>query len=148
MGKKPKIRPIAICVFRQGDRILVHEGEDTVKGCSFARPLGGGIEFGESSQAAVVREIQEELGAEITDVRLLGVVESTYTYQGKPGHEIVFVYDGRFADATFYQQDTLTVREGDQVFKARWRSLSALAQGTPTLVPPQLWEYLPLEQDP
>jgi 8-oxo-dGTP pyrophosphatase MutT (NUDIX family) len=58
MGKKPKIRAIAICFFRRGDRILVHEDMDSVKGSAFARPLGGGIDFGETSQDAMAREIR------------------------------------------------------------------------------------------
>ena len=40
MAKKPKIRAIAICLFRYKNRILVHEEMDTVKGSAFARPLG------------------------------------------------------------------------------------------------------------
>ena len=51
---------------------------DTVKGSAFARPLGGGIDFGETSQDAIVREIREELGAELTDARLLGIVENIF----------------------------------------------------------------------
>jgi hypothetical protein len=43
---KNKIRPIAICVFRHKDRILVAEGYDPVKKQTFYRPLGGVIEFG------------------------------------------------------------------------------------------------------
>ncbi len=47
MGKKKRVRPLAICVFRHHDRILVMEGYDPVKKEHFYRPLGGGIEFGE-----------------------------------------------------------------------------------------------------
>ncbi|MDA0672723.1 MAG: NUDIX hydrolase [Cyanobacteria bacterium] len=151
MGKKARIRPIAICLFRRGeeprpdpkgDRILVHEGEDTVAGFRFGRPLGGGIDFGESSQAAVVREIREELGAEITAVRLLGIVESIYIYEGAPGHEIVFVYDAQFVDETLYAQESLRVTEGERVFTARWRSLDELRGDPLVLVPKGLWQYL------
>ena len=116
MGKKPRIRPIAICLIRQGDRLLLHEGVDTAKGIRFGRPLGGGIDFGETSRAAAIREIREELGAEITDVELLGILESIYIYEGAPGHEIVFVYSGRFVDETLYDQPSLTATEGKRVF--------------------------------
>jgi NADH pyrophosphatase NudC (nudix superfamily) len=40
-----KIRPVAICVCRDRDRILVAEYEE--KGRLYYRPLGGAIEFGE-----------------------------------------------------------------------------------------------------
>ncbi len=71
MGKK-RIRPTAICVLRRGDELLVYEGYEPVRQFGYARPLGGGIDLGETSAAAVVREIREELGAEITDIALLG----------------------------------------------------------------------------
>ena len=142
MGKKPRIRPIAICLFRRSDRILVHEGIDPMSGVRFARPLGGGIEFGEHSRDAVVREIREELGVEIEDVRQLGILESIYIYKGAPGHELVFVYDARFVDEALYEQTVLTAQEGERTFTACWRSLDEM-QGDPlVLVPQELWQLL------
>jgi len=143
MGKKKRIRPIAICLFRSGDRILVHAGMDTVKGLPFARPLGGGIDFGEHSRDAIVREIREELGAEITEVKQIGILESIYVYEGEPGHEIVFVYDARFVDEGLYERDALTVTEGKRVFEAHWRSLDELRGNPLKLVPEGLWDFLP-----
>lgn len=142
MGKKPRIRPIAICIIRQGDRLLLHEGVDTVKGIRFGRPLGGGVEFGEHSRDAAMREIREELGAEVTDVEQVGIVESIYVYEGKPGHEIVFVYRGRFVDESLYDQPSLTVTEGKRVFEAHWRSLEELRSPEILLVPEELWQFL------
>jgi 8-oxo-dGTP pyrophosphatase MutT (NUDIX family) len=142
MGKRPRIRPIAICLLRRGDRILVHEGEDTVKGIRFARPLGGGIDFGEHSRDAAIREIREELGAEITDVEFVGMIESIYIYLGEPGHELVFVYNGRFVDESLYEQDVLQVTEGKRRFEARWRSLDELKAENILLVPEGLEQWL------
>ena len=142
MGKQPRIRPISICLFRRGDRLLVHEGIDAVKGIRFARPLGGGIDFGEHSRDAAIREIREELGVEVKAVELLGIVESIYIYQGEPGHEIVFVYDGQFADDSLYSQDVLTAVEGKRTFEARWRSLDEMKGNPLVLVPEGLWDLL------
>ena len=142
MGKKPRIRAIAICVFRHGDRILVHEEMDSVKGSAFARPLGGGIDFGETSREAVIREVQEELGVEMTDARLLGIVENIFELEGKPGHEIVFVFDGRLVDESLYDRESLDGVEGKRKFKAVWRTLEELDAGATRLVPPELWELL------
>lgn len=142
MGKKARIRPIAICLFRRGDRLLVHQGHDPVKETQFARPLGGGIDFGESSRDAVIREIREELGADITEVKFIGVVESIYVYRGKPEHEIVFVYDGQFVDKSLYEQTTLTVQEGARRFEATWRSLDEMRGNPLFLVPEGLWDLL------
>ncbi len=142
MGKQNRIRPIAICLFRHGDRILVHEKEDPVKGIRIARPLGGGIEFGEPSRDAVVREIQEELGIAVTDVKQLGIVESIYIYRGEPGHELVFVYDARFVDETLYEKAVLTAQEGKKTFEVRWRSLDEMRGKPLVLVPEGLWTLL------
>jgi 8-oxo-dGTP pyrophosphatase MutT (NUDIX family) len=83
---------------RDGDRLLVYEGYDSVKDERFYRPLGGGIEFGELGAEAVAREVREELGATVSDVRFLGVLESVFTYAGEPGHELVLMYEVALAD--------------------------------------------------
>src|ERR1051325_12102377 len=94
--KKKRIRPLAICIFRNKDRILVAEGYDSVKDEHFYRPLGGGIEFGETSMDTVCRELREELNAEVErgSLKYLGTVENIFTFLGKPHHEIVLIYDG------------------------------------------------------
>lgn len=120
----PRIRPIALCVFRREQSILVYEGRDTVTGLRFYRPLGGGIEPSETSRAAVAREIKEELSLEAHDFELLGVLENIFTLDGLPKHEIVFVYDGRFADESVYTREELHGVEanGEPLFAA-WRPL-------------------------
>ena len=97
-----RIRALAICIFRRGNDILVIEAVDSVKGETFYRPLGGGIEFGETSAAAAAREVREEVGAEISELRYLGTLENLFIYEGTPGHEIVQVHEGRFVDGAFY----------------------------------------------
>lgn len=142
MVKKKRIRAIAICLFRHRGRILVSQGFDPIKQETFFRPLGGGVDFGETSRDAIVREIQEELGAEIDDVQLLGVLESIFYYQGEPGHEIVFVYDARFVDAALYNQETLAVQEGKHAFTATWQSLAQMTGPGQRLVPEALSAWL------
>jgi len=83
VGMKPqKIRPLAICVFRHEDRILVAEGRDEIKDETFYRPLGGAIEFGEYARDTLVRELREEIGAEIGDLQYLGALENVFAYMG------------------------------------------------------------------
>lgn len=124
--KPSHIRVIAICVFRRGNHILVFEAFDPAKGTPFYRPLGGGVDPGETSEAAVIREIREEINQEITDLRLLGVLESIFTVGERAGHEIVFVYAGRFCDATVYDQPVLTIHEDNgETLRAVWRDLAS-----------------------
>jgi len=72
-----QIRPLAICVFSNKDRILVFEGYDPIKNQSFYRPLGGGIEFGEYGEEAVRREIMEELHTKIKDLSFLACLRTS-----------------------------------------------------------------------
>ncbi|WP_107330446.1 NUDIX hydrolase [Metapseudomonas otitidis] len=137
-----RIRAVALCLLRQGNRILVNEAHDPVKQQTFCRPLGGGIEFGETSAQAVAREIREELGAEVKALRLLGTLENLFVYNGKPGHELVIIYDGEFADPTLYSTTHLSVVESDgATFTATWRSLDEFGPELP-LYPEGLAELL------
>jgi 8-oxo-dGTP pyrophosphatase MutT (NUDIX family) len=109
--------------------------------------LGGGIEFGEDSRAALVREIEEELKAEVENIQLLGVLENLFVFEGQPGHEIVFVYDAEFVDKTLYQQETIQAYEhgNNSHFIAQWQSLKQLTQNKIRLVPEGLMPFLLLE---
>jgi 8-oxo-dGTP pyrophosphatase MutT (NUDIX family) len=138
-----KIRPIAICVFRKDDRILVFEGYDPVKPELFYRPLGGGIEFGERGDQTVRREIREEIGAQITDVRYLGTLENIFTLNGRSRHEIVLVYDGRLTDPSLYDTTHLHGVEADGApLKVVWKRLADFRGNHPQLYPLGLLELL------
>jgi 8-oxo-dGTP pyrophosphatase MutT (NUDIX family) len=137
-----KIRPIALCVCRDGDRILVAEGRDSKKGQTFYRPLGGTIEFGERGEEAVRREFREELGADLTDVRYLGMLENIFTYEGRRGHEIVLLYDGRLSDRSLYEKNVVMGDELGTPFKAVWMRLDEFGPGRPPVYPDGLVELL------
>ncbi len=140
-----RIRPLTLCLFRHEGRILVSSAYDTVKQNDYCRPLGGGIEFGERGAEAIVREIREELGAEIEDVRWLGTLENLFTCEGEAGHEIVLIYDAAFADPALYDQAVLHGHEQDaavEAFTAEWKTLDELAVGPVRLVPEGLAAFL------
>lgn len=90
-------------------------------------PIGGGVDFGETSVAAAIREVEEEIGATAVGLILLGISENIFDYNGKPGHEIVFVYEGRFADETLYQQEIVHgVESNGAPIVMRWIERTAL----------------------
>ena len=137
-----QIRAIALGVVLNGDRVLVRRHLDGVLDPVFYRPVGGTIEFGEHSTAAVRREVREEIGAELTDLRLLACVENLFDYQGAVGHEIVFIYRGDFADPTLWQREIIHGQEADgQDFAAVWLPLDAFTPAQP-LYPTALLEIL------
>jgi 8-oxo-dGTP pyrophosphatase MutT (NUDIX family) len=115
------IRVIALCIFRHRDRILVAEGYDSVARAAFARPIGGAVEHGETSAHAIAREVAEELDHPIENLRLLGVLESLFTYEGQPRHEIAFVYDAAFVDHSLYASTELPLCEPGWSTGARWK---------------------------
>lgn len=142
--KPNPIRPIAICVFRHDGRILAAEGYDSIKHQTFYRPLGGAIEFGESSADTIAREMTEELGAAVVGLRFLGAVENIFTYNGQTGHEIVMVYDGAFADPAYYTMQVVAGVEDDGLsFRAVWVNLADCADpAAPPVYPTGLRELL------
>ena len=141
-----QVRPIAICVFRNSDRILVFEGHDPVKDETFYRPLGGGIEFGESSETTVRRELKEEISVDVGDLRFLGTLENIFTFNGNSYHEIVMVYDGALIDSGLYDQVEIHGKEanGDNI-RAIWKSLDEFESGQVILYPDGLMKLLRAE---
>ncbi|MGZ9226162.1 MAG: NUDIX hydrolase [Anaerolineales bacterium] len=140
-----QIRPLAICVFRNRDRILVAEGYDPIKGENFYRPLGGGIEFGELSQETICRELMEEIGVELKQdtLKYLGAVENIFTFNGSPGHEIVLIYDGALEDPGLYDQAVILGKEANgEEIRAMWKNLDDFRAGKSTLYPDGLLEML------
>ena len=137
-----RIRALALCVFHHNGKILVNEFRDPVSQQTCYRPIGGGIEFGETSAEAIVREVQEESGLSMTDVRLLGTLESFFVYNGKPGHEIVQVYDATFVDRGVYAHPQIEGHESNGApFTARWHASSSFSEQAP-LVPKGLSDLL------
>jgi len=138
------IRPLAICIFRHSGRILVSEERDPVKGETFYRPLGGGIEFGEHSMDTLRRELMEEIGAEARDLVYLGTLENIFTFNGEPGHEIVQVYDGVLVESGLYEQDMISGHEQDLnlPMKVVWKRLDEFGPGGLILYPDGLIELL------
>lgn len=131
-----RIRPIAICVFKNNNRILVFEGHDSIKSETYYRPLGGGIEFGESGEEAIRREIMEELRSEIEKLTYLGFLENIFVHNGKMGHEIVMVYDGVLKTRGLYEQAEMEVEEANgEKIRVVWKSLDEFGEGKSILYP-------------
>ncbi len=137
------VRPIALCVIRRDRKLLVFVGYDSEKKDHFYRPLGGTIEFGESSAEAAAREMAEELDTEIHNVRWLGVLENIFTVHGQTGHEIVMLYEADFVDEALYERNPIWGQEDDgSPIKAVWKPLNDFRAGRGRLVPEGLLDML------
>jgi ADP-ribose pyrophosphatase YjhB (NUDIX family) len=65
---------------------------DPDDGSTYFRPLGGGIDFGESGEEAVRREFREELEVELGAIRYLGFLENLFEMGGEPYHELCLIF--------------------------------------------------------
>jgi 8-oxo-dGTP pyrophosphatase MutT (NUDIX family) len=146
LASKRRIRPQALALIRDGDRILVERGRDDVKGQTFYRLLGGTIEFGETGAETVRRELLEELGAEIDVGPLLATIENLFTYEGKAAHELALVYECELRDETLQALDECDATEktskGTVTHPVSWRRIDSFGSGGDILYPEQLLELL------
>ena len=141
--KKGIIRPLVICIFRNDESILVAEGYDSVKEDYYYRPIGGGIEYGEKSAEALIREVREEIEADIFNLKYLGTVENIFTFSGEVGHEIVQVYDAALIDTFFYTEELFEGKEDDgKIFKIKRIPIRKFQNGELRLVPEGLLDLI------
>ena len=124
-----------MCLFSRDGMTLGSRGYDTVKGEEFFRIIGGGVHFTETSEVAVRREVREELCTEINDLQLLEVVENIFNYNGRDGHEIIFMYKGLLVDESLYQKEKIDITDGSKNFYAQWISIVDVLSGAKRLYP-------------
>lgn len=137
--KRPRTLAIALIKNSKGE-LLLHKGYDKKKDQYFYRPMGGGVDFGETAAAALAREFEEEIGKEIIVGCLVEVVENLFNFEGKTGHEVVFLYEAEFKSprdlVELEQKEEIDIVEkGRVVGKAVWRSSSQIVNEECPLYP-------------
>ncbi len=139
MDKFKEIRPIALGLAIKNNKVLVSEGYDKVKDQTFYRCLGGGIEFLEKSDKALKREFKEEIGADITVKDFLGLEENIFTFNGKHGHELIFIYNVEIKDEDYQEEYTII----DEVNSyAIWMDIEQFKSKQEILYPETVIKYL------
>ncbi|MDD3493531.1 MAG: NUDIX hydrolase [Candidatus Thermoplasmatota archaeon] len=103
-------------VIRRGHLLLIQRGREPFRG-RWALP-GGFVEYGETVEAAVVREVREEAGLETRVIRLLGVY--SHPERDPRGHTVSVVFLLEVVGGT--------LRGGDDAARATWFSLDDLPQ--------------------
>lgn len=141
---KGYIRPLGLAMIKNpAGQYLFQQGEDGVKGETFYRPLGGGIDFGELSSATTARELFEELGCAVHMGASLGTFENVFEYEGRSGHEIIMIHEAKFIDPKYYQQQIFEIRESGVVSsRAVWRNLHEIKAEGAKLYPLGLEKFL------
>ena len=136
-----KIRVIVLGLIQSGDRIFVSECYDPVKQETFYRALGGGLEFGEHSTDALQREFQEEIQAELTNIKYLACLENIFVFNGQTGHELIQLYHCEFVEPKFYQLESLAFADGEWELTALWMPIDRFRSGELRLVPDKFIDY-------
>jgi ADP-ribose pyrophosphatase YjhB (NUDIX family) len=130
-----KVKAMGLFVSPDG-RFLASPGFDSVKNQAYLRLLGGHVEFGERSDEALRREIKEEISADCRVGPLLEVIENSFTHEGEPGQEVVFLYAGELTDPELYAREEIPLIEPDQQKVAIWTPTEDLLEGRVFCYPP------------
>jgi 8-oxo-dGTP diphosphatase len=88
---------VAVAIFNDKGEILLQKRKDVNKWCI----ISGHVEFGETVEHAVLREIKEETDASADIVRFIGVYSSpesqTYSYQDRTVQYITSYFEAKLA---------------------------------------------------
>lgn len=143
-----KYRAVSLCLVKREEQYLFVEKYDEVLEVTYYRPVGGTIEFGEDSRSTVIREVKEEINADISEPELITVIENIYSYGPDIGHDLNFVYKADIVDDSYYEQDVINGVEGEEGFQAVWIDLNSIKNdANKKLVPDGLMQILTDEHD-
>jgi ADP-ribose pyrophosphatase YjhB (NUDIX family) len=117
---KNRIRPIAVAIIQRGNKIFAGGGYDESKQQQFYRLMGGGIKFRETALKALKREFREEFGTELANIKLLGIKENIFTFNGQYGHEIAYIFSADFQDEKMYEDKNYPVLDRVSAGYAQW----------------------------
>jgi ADP-ribose pyrophosphatase YjhB (NUDIX family) len=105
----------------RGPELLAFEVTDSEGRTKGIRPLGGGIEFGETREQAMRREFREELACGATIVGPWHFIENIFEHEGNIGHQMMCVADVELDDRSIYEKDLIEFLENDgTVCSAGW----------------------------
>ena len=131
------IKAMAVVRRPRDGALLVSEHVDS-RDPPFQRPLGGHVEFGEYALDTVRREFAEEIGQELTGVRLLGVLENIFGWRGGTEHEVVFIFTAALDAASAYELEEQRILDNPDR-RVLWRPADAVS---PPLYPAGLTELI------
>ncbi|GAB2816510.1 NUDIX hydrolase [Ferruginibacter profundus] len=100
MHQPQQILPaVAAAIFNDKGEILLQKRKDVNQWCI----ISGHVEFGETIEAAILREIAEETDSKATITRFIGVYSSpgsqTYHYKDKTVQYVTSYFEARLEDA-------------------------------------------------
>ena len=139
-GRGQVVKAMAVIRRPRDGALLVSEAANPA-GELFHRPLGGHVEFGEYAEYTMRRELLEEIGQSLSEVKLLGVLENIFDWADSEAHEIVFVFSASFQDHSAYDvaEQRILDQAADDETLVRWRDADAVS---PPLYPDGLTDLI------
>lgn len=111
-GSRPRPLVVVAAVIRDGDKILIAQRASSSRfGAGQWEFPGGKLEFGETPEECLVREIKEELNLEIEVEKLFDVVSHVYDDGAAALHVIILGYFAKVVGG---------ILEMREVADARW----------------------------
>ncbi|HEY1019511.1 MAG TPA: NUDIX domain-containing protein [Sediminibacterium sp.] len=104
---------VAAAIFNDKGEVLLQKRKDVNKWCI----ISGHVEFGETVEAAILREIEEETNSKANIVRFIGIYSSphsqTYHYQDKTVQYITSYFEAKLTnpiDPNYSNTETLELK--------------------------------------
>lgn len=111
--------------------IIVHDGKLLVlrdEGIPHDYLPGGRIHLREPAEAALSRELREELDIALPPHRLVFMAESFFTLNDQPYHEVCLYYLMDAPDELLARGEAFTRVEGREIHHFRWVDFAALRE--------------------
>lgn len=121
---KFNMRAVGVVVYN--DKLLVYQNE----GYPYKCLPGGRIQFGEPAEAAVLREMKEEIGIDAEIIRPLWLNQAFFTedVEQTQFHELCFYFLMKLPTAFLEShQSSFVTKEGKKIHKFEWLSFNDIA---------------------
>src|SRR5579872_5769858 len=100
VNTKPDIHELVICAncfIKKGDKYLVlRRSKDKKYAPGVVHPVGGKVELGEDPFSAAIREVDEETGVKVGNLRLEAVLLERKPHLNEPWDWLIFHFSGDY----------------------------------------------------